>query len=48
MFITGGQKVVALDAKTGCAKWSYAANSRNTPTIGEINGRKVVALLRRP
>jgi polyvinyl alcohol dehydrogenase (cytochrome) len=43
MFISGGQKVVALDAKTGCAKWSYAANTRNTPAIGDIGGKKVVA-----
>ncbi|MFT3723671.1 MAG: PQQ-binding-like beta-propeller repeat protein [Hyphomonadaceae bacterium] len=44
MFVTGGQKVVALDAATGCAKWTYAASSRNTPAIGEINGKKVIAL----
>jgi polyvinyl alcohol dehydrogenase (cytochrome) len=44
MFVTGGQKLVALDAKTGCAKWTYAAGSRNTPALGDINGRKVVAL----
>lgn len=43
VFVTGGQKVAALDAKTGCAKWSYAASSRNTPAIGEIGGRKVLA-----
>lgn len=43
MFVSGGQKVVALDAKTGCAKWSYAANTRNTPAIGDIGGKKVVA-----
>ena len=44
MFITGGQRLVAIDAATGCAKWSYTVNSRNTPAIGEINGRKVVAV----
>jgi len=44
IFITGGQRLVALDAATGCAKWSYAANTRNTPAIGDIAGRKVVAL----
>lgn len=43
MFVTGGQKVVALDAATGCAKWTYAASSRNTPAIGEIGGKKVIA-----
>lgn len=44
VFITGGQRLVAIDAASGCAKWSYAINSRNTPAIGEINGRKVVAV----
>ena len=44
VFVTGGQQVLALDAKTGCAKWTYAASSRNTPAIGEIGGRKVVAM----
>lgn len=44
IYVTGGQKVLALDAKTGCAKWAYSGQSRNTPAIGEIGGRKVVAL----
>ncbi|HOZ27689.1 MAG TPA: PQQ-binding-like beta-propeller repeat protein [Hyphomonadaceae bacterium] len=44
IFVTGGQKVLALDAKTGCAKWAYSASSRNTPAIGAIGGRKVVAM----
>ena len=44
MFVTGGQKVLALDAATGCAKWTYAASTRNTPAIGEINGKKVIAV----
>ncbi len=43
IYVTGGQKVLALDAKTGCAKWAYSGASRNTPAIGEIGGRKVVA-----
>ncbi len=44
-FVTGGQKLLAIDAKTGCIKWSYNASStRNTPAIGEIGGRKVLAL----
>lgn len=43
IFIAGGQQVMALDAKTGCAKWTYAGASRNTPAIGEINGKKVLA-----
>lgn len=42
-FIAGGQRVIALDAASGCAKWVYAASSRNTPTFGELNGRKVLA-----
>jgi polyvinyl alcohol dehydrogenase (cytochrome) len=44
IYATGGQKLLAIDAKSGCVKWSYAANSRNTPAIGEIAGKKVVAL----
>ena len=44
IFTTGGQKLLAIDAASGCVKWSYAANSRNTPAIGEIGGRRVVAL----
>jgi polyvinyl alcohol dehydrogenase (cytochrome) len=43
MFISGGQKVAAVDAKTGCVKWAYQAGTRNTPALGEINGKKVVA-----
>ncbi len=44
IYVTGGQKVLALDAKTGCAKWAYSGQSRNTPAIGELNGKKVVGL----
>jgi polyvinyl alcohol dehydrogenase (cytochrome) len=44
IFVTGGQRLLAVDAASGCVKWSYAANSRNTPSVGEIGGRKVVAL----
>ena len=44
IFVTGGQKLLAIDAASGCVKWTYAANSRNTPSIGMIGGRRVVAL----
>ena len=44
IYATGGGRLLALDAASGCAKWSIAAESRNTPSIGELNGRKVVAL----
>jgi polyvinyl alcohol dehydrogenase (cytochrome) len=44
MFVNGGGRLAALDTRSGCAKWSIAANSRNTPTFGEMDGRKVVAL----
>lgn len=44
LFTTGGQKLIAIDAQSGCVKWSYAASSRNTPAIGEIGGKKVVAI----
>ncbi|MEQ1783621.1 MAG: PQQ-binding-like beta-propeller repeat protein, partial [Hyphomonadaceae bacterium] len=44
IYVTGGQKLLALDAASGCVKWSYAANTRNTPALGEIGGRHVVAI----
>src|SRR5690606_25215430 len=44
LFTVGGGQLLALDAATGCAKWTYAARSRNTPAIGDIGGRKVLAL----
>ena len=44
IFIDGGGRLLALDAATGCAKWTYSANSRNTPSIGDIGGKKVLAL----
>ncbi len=44
MFVTGGGRLMALDTVTGCAKWAINASSRNTPAIGEIDGRKVVAV----
>ena len=44
LFVTGGGQLLALDAASGCAKWSLAVSSRNTPAFGEIDGRKVLAL----
>lgn len=44
VFITGGGRLAALDALSGCVKWSYVVNTRNTPFFGEIEGRKVIAL----
>jgi polyvinyl alcohol dehydrogenase (cytochrome) len=44
LFIVGGGRLLALDAASGCVKWSYAGNSRNTPAIGDIGGRKVLAM----
>jgi polyvinyl alcohol dehydrogenase (cytochrome) len=44
MFLNGGGRLAALDTNSGCAKWSIAVSSRNTPTFGELDGRKVVAL----
>ncbi len=44
VFINGGGRLMALDAASGCAKWSVDAASRNTPSIGELDGRKVVAV----
>ncbi len=44
LFTTGGQRLLAIDAASGCVKWAYAASSRNTPAIGEVGGRKVLAI----
>lgn len=44
MFVTGGGYLLALDTESGCVRWVYKVSSRNTPTYGEIQGRKVVAL----
>jgi polyvinyl alcohol dehydrogenase (cytochrome) len=44
MFVTGGGRLLALDTSSGCVKWSINVSSRNTPSLGEIDGRKVVAL----
>jgi polyvinyl alcohol dehydrogenase (cytochrome) len=42
LFIAGGNRVLALDAASGCAKWVYKSGSRNTPTIADIDGRKAL------
>ncbi|MDP3740207.1 MAG: PQQ-binding-like beta-propeller repeat protein [Hyphomonadaceae bacterium] len=44
VFITGGGRLLAVDAASGCVKWQTTVNTRNTPAIGDINGRKVLAL----
>lgn len=44
LFTTGGGYVLALDTETGCAKWAYKGEARNTPTFGELGGKKVVAV----
>jgi polyvinyl alcohol dehydrogenase (cytochrome) len=44
MFVTGGGRLLALDTASGCVKWSIAVTSRNTPTFGDLGGRKVIAL----
>ncbi len=43
-FISLGGRTLAIDAVSGCAKWTYAGDTRNTPAIGEISGQKVVAM----
>ena len=44
VFIAGGGRLLAMDAASGCVKWQTVVNTRNTPAIGEINGKKVLAL----
>ena len=44
MFVAAGGLLAALDTASGCVKWSVRANSRNTPSFGDLNGRKVVAV----
>ncbi len=44
LFFSSGSRVMALDAAKGCAKWVYGAGqSRNTPAIGVLDGRTVIA-----
>ena len=43
VFVSSGERLLALDAQTGCVRWTYSATSYNTPAIGEIAGRKVLA-----
>ena len=43
LFISGGNKLLALDAAAGCAKWVNSVATRNTPTIADLDGRKVLA-----
>jgi polyvinyl alcohol dehydrogenase (cytochrome) len=42
--VNGGGRLLALDTATGCARWTYTVDSPNTPTFGDIDGRKVLAL----
>ncbi|GAB1268424.1 hypothetical protein NBRC116493_16770 [Aurantivibrio infirmus] len=44
LYVNGGERLLALEAESGCVQWSIEANSRNTPSIGELNGRTVVAV----
>jgi polyvinyl alcohol dehydrogenase (cytochrome) len=44
MFIAAGGLLAALDTASGCVKWSVPAISRNTPSVGDLNGRKVIAV----
>jgi polyvinyl alcohol dehydrogenase (cytochrome) len=44
IFLTGGERLMALDSTSGCAKWAVKVSTYNTPAFGEIEGRKVIAL----
>ena len=44
VFVTGGGRLMALDTMSGCVKWAINVNSRNTPSFGDSEGRKVLAL----
>ena len=44
VFVNGAGKLLALDAAKGCARWVKALNSRNTPQIADLDGRKVLLL----
>jgi polyvinyl alcohol dehydrogenase (cytochrome) len=44
VFVNGAGKLLALDAAKGCARWAKAMNSRNTPQIADLDGRKVLLL----
>jgi polyvinyl alcohol dehydrogenase (cytochrome) len=44
VFVNGAGKLLALDAAKGCARWVKNINSRNTPQIADLDGRKVLLL----
>lgn len=44
LFVNGGGKLLAIDTAKGCARWAFDINSRNTPQIADIGGRKVLLL----
>jgi polyvinyl alcohol dehydrogenase (cytochrome) len=44
LFTVGGGRLAAIDSQSGCVKWVYEINSRNTPAFGEVARRAVVAL----
>lgn len=43
LFVNGAGKLLAIDANRGCARWAKDTTSRNTPQIGVLDGRKVLA-----
>ena len=44
VYVNGAGKLLALDARTGCARWTRDILSRNTPQIAELAGRRLVLL----
>jgi polyvinyl alcohol dehydrogenase (cytochrome) len=43
-FVSARGRLLALEAASGCVRWSYEISSPNTPTIGDVEGRRVLAL----
>ena len=43
-FVAAAAKLFAFDLNRGCARWVSPVGSRNTPTIADLAGRKVLVL----
>jgi polyvinyl alcohol dehydrogenase (cytochrome) len=42
-FLNAAGTLLALDVKMGCARWTKKINSRNTPAVGVVSGKSVLA-----
>jgi polyvinyl alcohol dehydrogenase (cytochrome) len=42
VYLNAAGRLLALDAAKGCARWTKAVASRNTPQVADLDGRKVL------